>query len=767
MQQKNRKKNQTKRSAQPGPKIGGRTWKEWEKQARANFRHIIGAQKDCGLDPDQDYYEMSDEKLNRRLDSMRKYLKYVIERYREKTGCLSEEDIGSFWIDSNTFTYTYPKMNLQYYILTGAAIWMLDRITKDPEWEKKLLPYLPDRETFRRHSRERTYRDSLYDTDLIESLVYVLRYRNFDPVPEKKEDLGATMVYDLTDRATALNQQHADTPSRRNFDAVMALISPEEAEKAAAHFETYFWEWTDAVYDVLDELHGSVLILKNELERTEKLFKQKTLQQEQLLDRMQEKYPKHEIIKQTRKPIPFAVMTNCQPKIEDANYDTPFDAMSGVHTSFRSMDSEMEMTYLEYQQVNESTRELAENFDILLDSLREKEDEIAYFTIGYQGYEGDIESENYELVDRELLMMMKPPEITDPYEICFALVRLLDSGSDLPWLYGPAIGVIKEAGKRLPWARMKEIWNEPSRWDPDPVPAAETSADGAGGEERAEIPDVLKLCYAPEGDESEKPYSFAQIFYLETGCILPRDMHRFDGRSERLKGYGLNEEETSRMLMMMNASFNCLRKKARNLDGEYMAALRRSLEPDGDALQTEGNGSGTENSKPEKTREELEEEVRNLRKALYESERNNRETVQKLEEQKSTSAMEHRELADLREAFFLLENPDEAETQVKTEIRLPYEVKKNTVIIGGREGSESSLRQLLKGNVRYILKDRNYDPSILRGADVIWIQSGFLSHSFFYKMIDAARSYRVPVRYFAGSGAERCALQVAENDRET
>ena len=46
---------------------------------------------------------------------------------------------------------------------------------------------------------------------------------------------------------------------------------------------------------------------------------------------------------------------------------------------------------------------------------------------------------------------MTPLSIDNPYEICFALLWLIESGNDLPWLYGPCVGMMQEVADSLPW----------------------------------------------------------------------------------------------------------------------------------------------------------------------------------------------------------------------------------------------------------------------------------------------------------------------------
>ena len=75
------------------------------------------------------------------------------------------------------------------------------------------------------------------------------------------------------------------------------------------------------------------------------------------------------------------------------------------------------------------------------------------------------------------------------------------------------------------------------------------------------------------------------------------------------------------------------------------------------------------------------------------------------------------------------------------------------------------MKALLTGNVRFIDKDNyTFDLNIIRNADVIWIQTNAISHKQYYRVVDHARLWKIPVRYFAASSAAKCAEQLVESD---
>lgn len=130
---------------------------------------------------------------------------------------------------------------------------------------------------------------------------------------------------------------------------------------------------------------------------------------------------------------------------------------------------------------------------------------------------------------------------------------------------------------------------------------------------------------------------------------------------------------------------------------------------------------------------------------------------------KSSAEDEHLELADLRELLFRAYHGEQDEILVN-ENMFPYDVSQNTIIFGRHDAFLKSIRKLLCGNIRYVDKGQNFDTSIIRYADVLWIQTNALAHSQFYKIVDTAKRYNKQIRYFQYSSAAKCAEQVAEND---
>ena len=97
------------------------------------------------------------------------------------------------------------------------------------------------------------------------------------------------------------------------------------------------------------------------------------------------------------------------------------------------------------------------------------------------------------------------------------------------------------------------------------------------------------------------------------------------------------------------------------------------------------------------------------------------------------------------------------------EVSFPYSAKGRYVVFGGHDSWLKVIRPMLTGNIRFM--DREvFNTSVIRNADVIWIQPNALSHSQYYRIVDAARQDRKPVRYFTYASAAKGAVQLMEAD---
>lgn len=80
-------------------------------------------------------------------------------------------------------------------------------------------------------------------------------------------------------------------------------------------------------------------------------------------------------------------------------------------------------------------------------------------------------------------------------------------------------------------------------------------------------------------------------------------------------------------------------------------------------------------------------------------------------------------------------------------------------IFGGHETWKKGLKKYLPG-AKFINSGDLHSLDVIRNSKEIWIQPNAISHSFFKKVLGAARQNNVEVCYFKYAGVRKCAEQV-------
>ena len=221
----------------------------------------------------------------RRKEALRRSLPGMMERIRERyaeqfKGEMNQDDALLAWIELNMPIASYTQMEQQYHTLWAAAIWMLDRITEQERWRRKLFPLLPKDNRAIEEFLEPDIWDCQYEYDLIASVVHVLYYRNLTDGQEgneeqrkkgKKGTLGGPEddpgdfdercrlhddnPYVLTSEYAAaheLGENWRDVPERdgyrERFRALLSLIPQEEIDKVVGQFYEGWSRWIDQFY---------------------------------------------------------------------------------------------------------------------------------------------------------------------------------------------------------------------------------------------------------------------------------------------------------------------------------------------------------------------------------------------------------------------------------------------------------------------------------------------------------------------------------------
>lgn len=707
--------------------------------------------------------------IERRKKTTIDYIDKIIDHYKDIPGLDRSQtwEIGFLWIALNFSPFSsYNSIEESSYILFAASIWILDQISATPGWKQKLYPLLPSDPDVLDDLVGPDAWDAAYENDLILSVMSILYYRDIDIAPMERAENGTDHV--LTSSLNANGGQHADVGSRRSYEELIRLIPDEAMKLAAKHFEDLLWAWTDRLFTCIAPLNAACCDMVDTIDRAGDRCNQ---MRQELLDLMaeadNEKKRQRQQKKQKKSLSPF-MMSNATGLDDLLRMSDPLLSGFGSRTA--------SSTLIEHDDPIQKALDLADTFmsalqdyQKLVETHQELESKETLFITDMVrcGFLGRAQCESE--YGKDVAAKMQPLPISNPYEICFALLWMIESGSDLPWLFGPGCGMIQEVVENLPWGIIEYNAFDDPVWPPEDEEFDEqdTLADWKEpfqSTQKSPIPDWYERKYVPKDKDEAFAFnrSMAQIVYEETGCLMPRDMYKYEELPRRIRRYGVTGKEPIALTYVCAALSQAKRqRRAENLDN-----LDESLaEADATADQAEQKLSYDELAEQLK---QSREENKRLRSTMHDYERSARDLKKEMSSVRETANLEHRELADLRELVF---NQRSGSGQEQTEEEpdnhvFPYEVGQNTIVFGGHETWLKAIRTMLTGNIRFVDKDLiNFDPGIIRTADKLWIQPNAMSHTQYYRIVDAARQHKKPVRYFTYSSAAKSAMQIVDEDQ--
>lgn len=368
----------------------------------------------------------------------------------------------------------------------------------------------------------------------------------------------------------------------------------------------------------------------------------------------------------------------------------------------------------------------------------------------------------------EIRQIMEGFTVDDPYETCFAFLCMVEAGSDLPWLYSPALAVLIAAASKLPWYMaapgipgLYEICHEDGEADVNDE-SFDLATSWGPYEKRAGLyelqyrPDIMPHPLDPEG-----PYravNMPQMVFGLTGLIMPRHVSISGKAAEALTRAGIpaaeipvweqylhlvEEFQMGRFLIENNLLAGMMENATENAEAEDLAALQEMS----------------------KRVQELERQLSQAKDALHTAEKAVKAGQAELTQAKAETSSERQELIDLRELVFYQTSGQEPEQEAEQEIQFPYQVKRRTVVFGGSDNWLKAIRPLLPG-VNFVRRDISPNADLIRRADIVWVQTNYIAHSYYYKVAEIARNSDVPIRYFTCTNAARCAERLAAADRK-
>ena len=485
------------------------------------------------------------------------------------------------------------------------------------------------------------------------------------------------------------------------FHAVLALVPDEVKKQAAAHLKQKFWEWADRYFEGLYPIIREQKRLEKKLERIHREIDELSVQ------KLQQKKPA---------ALPFA-----SPDMLAAN-----TLMSG--------------TAKEVLQIGRQLAELEEALDDVSDRLSDYR--FTIFQINLMGKQDALDS-----MEEKHAEAMRHFPIDDPYELCFALLYLLDADDDFVWVYSFMTGVACRAAYMLPWSietydeAYDGFWFDEDAWiQPQPLDSAWYEQNYIGDEDLE--------------DDIVSDVSLAQLVYQSTGALLPRDMQRFDSGVKWLRRKGLKPSQASMLCAVMNILGEASRQQKYLPDGT--TAETSPIEPAAAEQAAEENAQ---------LKRELTQLKAQMKKINHDLSQENAILQDKLSKAEKASAAMAQELADLREIVFNQQRSVPQEKEEPAKIAFPYRTDRRVIAFGGHDSWLRAIKFKVP-DVRFMGEDIS-SAEVIRRADVVWIQTNCIGHNTYYNVIDLVRRYGRKVRYFKYASAVKCAEQVAEEEKKS
>lgn len=806
------------------------------------------------------YFDRDDGRMARRMTAARKYYEQIRRLVEDRCPEIilrnslgdsldSDYTFASQWGDLNAnLIQGYDDLNNKHYLTLAAAIWILDRIEEysnvpiiGPDGEEEKDEYdIP----WNRRARMMTQLpmdgdcddlvelpeifDPCNDEAVLYELVYLIENRNGDRPKDRdqaEKDRNIRERYarerrPLLDPAT-VEGCHPDTENRRAFDKVLSLIPQRERDRAASRFEELMWDWTEKFFN------GYAAYTQRAEELNKKIRGTKA-EMDQLV-RLMDPTANAGRSKSGQAPRPASV----NPLLMKDDPKKALDAfMSGgpaILPGMMSIGDRFSDPAERFERLMRRQDDLIETLESTLDQqLRMPLFAGKYFTTARENLVKELQG-NVKNADaaEKMADAFSGVTVEDPYELCFGLLALIDSGSDLPWLYFPGVMTAQLVASRLPWFHEDydetddPVWNidwaeeysycedifqdqeeddrtEQARGEGDREQDHDDCSEHAdlNGEivtpaNKAKVKEILsyvkyhriedlpKYLRAPtlpdwyalnygkekarDGEQVRK--SLAQIVYEQTGAIMPRKLDRYRPVLRELAQYGIMGQKAYPLEMIM-LLLGESRMQTRDWRSRYIG------EPDVPEEEIrEAEPQTVEDPEMEKLRAELRAAKRDLarmRENVHDALKEAREERRKSEKILSETESEKKELHALREILFEREN--EAGQQVTEPPDLPgeksvYTVQRKMVVFGGHDSWLRAIKPMLNGNIRFIDRDMRPNADIIRNAGIVWIQANCIGHDDYYKIIDVVRGAGKRVEYFRCASAWKCVQQIMTADR--
>jgi len=658
--------------------------------------------------------------MNRRKDAALRLSKEAVERFKDKYPNVNIVDM--FCKLNLTASYTHiDRIEGGNHVLLAAVKWILDELRRANRYDDALKYIVSDYDQGKIGEIIPNVRFIDYDDSIVRSLAYLVCCRNSAVVCEKNGRI-------VDDNAARYRLQNIETQvpvtgemtARERFDAIMNLIPSRSKKMAERHFEELVWKqfalclreiarYRDREIEMLD-------IIIDTIKNSQECMRE--------LNCLYERREKRGALLKAYFAVEKSVESVCE--ILDTNDDV-YDA---EQREFDDGLARMEQLSCERDYFRSKALE-AENAQVCI---------ATYPTWGLKFmWLGGL--------DVKTVRTIESLRVSEPYELCFAMLSLTDQNSDLAWLYNLPLCVLRKAVEALPWIVKKGCFEDNEKYY-----KLSSKNDKVMYQHLFEAPLDVEV---GECAGEEFIFNIAQLIYSLSGVVMPRNIRSIGNIKSKLiqNGVPANEAALWERYVGLCCAFGA----------------REDWEPDKYAQNKAVEIP--EMQKDKSVIEELEKEKAKLRARVTELESKVdscyatiREQNKRQKETNDALVKEQGIVNDLRTKLDMQSNAPRNEE--KSKIDFPYTPRKRVLIVGGDVGWVNSMKGYIRG-AQFMDADQKIRPSDVIGCDLLWVQTNVMSHKTYRAAIDVARKNGTRVMYFSFLGAKMCADQIAQEDMKT
>lgn len=679
------------------------------------------------------------------LENMYEILK---KRYAECEWLTGEGAFRNILLGDMTYFETTPTNTAMLdkdsdTIIPGAAVYILDLLKQDPATAEELKRLLAEEQRYHheKHPNEEpkkyTYLKFIEHSDQeFQSVIRILTKRNEEALKKIIEE-QALENREILNSVLAQGKQNETKSTYRTFFNRLISLLPEGVDDAAID------EMESIQLQILDLYFRESEKVTRELEKAIRAYMQVYEQLIQCREKAEKTVGKKDISERVKQFQEYS-MDRMFPENGLRKFAKPTSSLPGDHNEVNEL---MNLESKEKQLLTKMKELTERRVERLTDAMMIMER--ASFS-----FNPETKNCNKNMSEEETIHYTLP-EMPNPFRVGFALLMAGEKNRDSVWCGGITDIVLRYYNYMLPWTHGLSYLCD----------------DGTETEKMLELykegmnPDNCEYEmltsweeYKPEydtGKENEDGLlSMAQLIYQLTGFLLPRNIGKENAFYQLFRDIGFDQKDARLMTYLVR------------IYRDYIQKCREQQLPDEAEEETE-TVSSEENPEVLKAKiRELTQKCKGLEKQLYEAERANRKKQEALETMQQEAEEDKTELTDLREFVFNMQTEEKEEDETENAEDLPYSVQKNTLVFGGHKTWLKAIKQMLNGNIRFI-EDRStysFDPGIIDGADVVWLQVNAISHTAYYRVVEKARAAHKPVHYFSKASALAGARQVIQKD---